>query len=150
MKALGIRGLEKYEQLLDELYSRLPKKFEKKAERFELPKVEILHVGNNTIIRNFSEIADYLRRDKRHLMRYLLSELGVAGRIGEAGELIVNAKFSPQPINVLLQRYVKYYVRCPTCGSWDTKLERMPGKIYVLKCEACGAEQTLKPMERRR
>ena len=139
----------KYSEMLEKLYSKLPRRVEKKAERFEMPKVEIIHVGNSTIIRNFREIADYLRRDERHLMRYLLSELGVAGRIGEAGELIVNARFSAHPINVLLQRYVKYYVICPTCGSWDTKLEKLPGKIYVLKCEACGAEQTLKPMERR-
>jgi len=139
-----------YETMLDKLYANLPKKVTVKAQRFEMPRALVENIGNYTIIKNFKEISDMLRRDPKHMMKYLLVELGAHGRIDESGALIINARFSSHPINILLQRYVKYYVICPTCGSWDTILIKLPSKIFVLKCEACGAETTLKPIERRR
>ena len=52
------------------------------AERFSPPVPDILHEGSKkTIIRNFTEIVDSLRRDENHLYKFLLQELGTAGSI---------------------------------------------------------------------
>ena len=46
------------------------------AERFSPPKPEILHEGSKkTIIRNFSEIVDALRREENHLYKLVLNSM---------------------------------------------------------------------------
>jgi len=136
-----------YEWMLNRLYSSVSGKAAVKAiTRKEVPKAMVLITGNYTIIRNFREITDVLRRDIKHLMRYLLKELGSPGNYDESsGSLILHGRFSSQAINILLNRYIKMYVVCPTCGSWDTVLKRK-GKIWILICEACGAETSVKPV----
>ena len=51
-------------------------------ERFSPPTPDVLHEGSKkTIIRNFTEMVDVLRRDENHLYKFLLQELGTAGSI---------------------------------------------------------------------
>jgi len=130
-----------YEELLDRLYAKLPKK-QVKAEPFEVPKAEIIVVGNRIIIRNFRQIADVLNREPKLLMRYFVKELAVPGTIDESGALILQGRFSSTIINRLIDRFIKNYVLCPTCGSRFTVLEKV-GKVFKLRCLACGAETTL-------
>ena len=145
MPGKGIELLYDYEYLLQRLYQRLPARGTK-ASRFEVPRPVIERVGNKTIIRNFKQIADTMRREPRILMRYLLKELGTSGNYDEdTGMLVINAKVSSATLNNLIQRFVKTYVICPTCGAPDTRLEKR-GKTWVLVCEACGAEQPLPPL----
>ncbi len=141
MVAKSIRDYS-YEELLDRLYEKLPKKAVKK-EAFEIPRAEIMIVGNKTIIRNFSQIADVLNREPKLLTRYFVKELAVPGTVDESGSLTLQGRFSSAIINKLIERFVKNYVLCPTCGSRFTVLEKV-GKVFKLKCLACGAETTLK------
>ena len=141
----GLDLLYDYEYLLNRLYERLPARGSK-ASRFELPRLVIERVGTKTMIRNFKQLADVMRRDPRIVMRYLLKELGTSGNYDEeSGILVINAKVSAATLNNLIQRFVKTYVICPTCGAPDTRLERR-GKAWVLVCEACGAEQPVPPL----
>ncbi|ABM80929.1 translation initiation factor IF-2 subunit beta [Hyperthermus butylicus] len=134
-----------YDHLLSRLYSRLPTRTGK-ASRFELPRLQVERIGSKTIIRNFKQLADVMRREPRILMRYLLKELGASGNYDEEnGMLVINVKVSITTLNNLMQRFVKTYVICPTCGAPDTRLERR-GKAWVLICEACGAEQPVPPL----
>ncbi len=134
-----------YEFLLQRLYSRLPAKTHK-ASRFELPRLEVERVGNKTIIRNFRALTLRMRRDPQIVMRYLLKELGTSGSYDESsGILSLNVRVSTASLNALIQRFVKTYVICPTCGAPDTRLEKR-GKTLVLVCEACGAEQPVPPI----
>ena len=56
-----------YEKLLDRARDGLEDVMSE-GERFSPPKPEILHEGSKkTIIRNFAEIVDILRRDENHL-----------------------------------------------------------------------------------
>ncbi|AFK50817.1 translation initiation factor 2 subunit beta [Thermogladius calderae 1633] len=130
-----------YEELLERAYSRLPQKTSS-GEVFEVPKAEVTVVGGKTIITNFRKIADVLARDESLLQHYYIKELGVPAVINEAGQLVLQGKFNAIVINKFLDMFVKKYVRCPTCGSYHTKLIRK-GKVFVLKCEACGAETTV-------
>lgn len=130
-----------YEELLDRLYAKLPRK-QVKSGPFEIPKAEIMVVGNRIIIRNFKQVSDILNREPKLLMRYFVKELAVPGTIDESGALILQGKFSSSIINRLISRFVKNYVLCPTCGSRFTVLEKV-GKVFKLRCLACGAETTL-------
>jgi len=53
-----------YQQLLDRLYSKLPQKEPSSAYQ-ELPKLNIMSAGGTTIIRNFEEYCDRIRRDPK-------------------------------------------------------------------------------------
>lgn len=136
----NVKLLYDYDYLLKRLYERLPTKGAK-ATRFEVPRLAVVRVGGKTIIRNFREICDALRREPRLVMRYLLRELATSGTYDdESGALTLNIRVQSQTLNALMDRFVKTYVICPTCGAPDTRLEKR-GRTWVLICEACGAEQ---------
>ncbi len=132
---------EEYLRYLDKLYKNLPEKRDTKT--VDLPELEIEHFTNKTVIKNLQYISERLDRDPRIIMRYFLKELGKPGSISSSGSLEIYDRISTKSLYELFDKFIKTYVRCPTCGSIDTKLIRQ-GKIYVLKCLACGAETTVK------
>lgn len=139
-----IRSLLKdYNYLLNRLYEKVPPK--SGTAEYEIPEPQILRIGSQTVIRNFREIAMKLKRDPQLVARFLQKELAAAGKYDSgSGQLVLNVKVSRRVINQFLQLFLKMYVRCPTCGSIDTRLERR-GRVWLLVCEACGAEQPVKP-----
>lgn len=134
-----------YERLLQRLYESLPTSGSK-ASRFELQQLVLERVGSKTLVRNFKQVSDSMRREPRVVMRYLLKELGVSGSYDDdSGILTINTRVSSATLENLMNRFIKIYVICPTCGSADTRLERRD-KTWVLVCEACGAEQPVPPL----
>ncbi|BCS92816.1 Translation initiation factor 2 subunit beta [Metallosphaera sp. J1] len=133
-----------YNVLLDRLYTKLPKK-DLAAETQTLPTLTIINVGNTTIIRNFSEYCDRIRREDKICMRYLLKELAAAGSISENGQLMIQGKFSNAIVNTFMDRFLKTYVQCSTCKSLDTVLVKEK-KIWYIQCLACGAKNPVKPL----
>src|SRR3989344_202778 len=97
-----------YEELLDKARKEIPNAvFEK--ERFEIPKV-IGHIqGNRTVIGNFYQIADILRRDAAHLVKYILKELATPGELTKTA-LIIGTKISASRINEKIRQYAYEYV----------------------------------------
>ncbi|MCE4599693.1 MAG: translation initiation factor IF-2 subunit beta [Desulfurococcales archaeon] len=131
-----------YDFLLNRLYQKVPPKSGTAA--YEIPEPEIIRIGSQTIIRNFRDISQRLKRDPQLVARFLQRELAAAGSYdGGSGQLVLNVKVSRRVINQFLQLFLKNYVRCPTCNSIDTRLERK-GRVWILKCDACGAEQPVK------
>lgn len=131
----------KYEELLDRALSKLAGRRGSDV-IFEVPQPSVIIVGDKTIIQNFRQIANVLNRDEELLKKYFMKEFNVPGIINEAGQLELRGKFNPSAINQILNLFVQKYVKCSTCGSPHTKLTKK-GKVFVLKCEACGAETTL-------
>jgi len=138
----GARELD-YEYLLDRLYSKLPSK--RVAPSVEIPELNVVHIGIQTQIRNFKDVCDILLREPRICARYLLKELAARGSIDESGVFTIYSKVSVQTIKTLFKRFLNSYVRCNTCGSLQTVLERR-GKVWVIRCLACGAETPVKPI----
>jgi len=134
--------LEDYEYLLDRLYKKVPPR--SGSAEYQIPSPEIIRIGNQTIIRNFRDISQRLKRDPQLVARYLQRELAAAGSYDPgSGQLVLNIKVSRRVVNQFLQIFLRNYVRCPTCNSIDTRLRR-EGKAWILVCEACGAEQPVK------
>jgi translation initiation factor 2 subunit 2 len=130
-----------YEELLERAYSKLPVK-SSQARSFNIPRPETMFVGGKTIILNFKDIADTLNRDPAILQKYFSKELGAAAYMNEKGQLVLQGRFNVHILSKLLDIFVQKYVICPTCGSKDTKLIKK-GRVFILKCMACGAETTL-------
>ncbi len=112
------------------------------SERFEMPRANVNYSGNKTIITNFGKIASILRREKKHISKYMSKELAAPGEIN-GNELIILSRIPRNILQKKLESYVKEYVLCPQCGKPDTKIVK-EGKITYLKCEACGAKKFLK------
>ena len=110
--------------------------------RFEIPKAKGHIQGNRTIISNFRQIADTLRRKPDHLLKYILKELATPGEMKPKG-LILGTKVAASLVNMKIRDYAAKFVLCPECGKPDTNLVE-DDKNIMLKCSACGAETRIK------
>ena len=126
--------------MLDKLYSEA--KPIKATERFEVPKVKGHVEGTKTIVTNFSQICDIIRRNKEHLAKFLSRELAAQILI-ENERAIFNRKLSSDQINQKIQEYVNEFVICPQCKKPDTELIKQ-GEFVFLKCLACGAKHSVR------
>ena len=134
--------MDNYKKLLEEARKELPEHVFSK-ERFEIPKV-IGHVqGNRTIISNFMQIADSLRREPEHMLKVVLRELATPGEIKKSGSVIVGTKVPASRINEKIKQYANTYVFCYECGKPDTKVEK-EGNLSFIKCTACGNRHIIK------
>ena len=131
-----------YEKLLKRIEKNLTKNSKVADSRFELPPVDVMWEGQKTYLRNFTEYPKLMRRDPSKLLQYLSKEFAVpAERVGESAMFI--GKRDPDDFTRLLKIYVNDYVRCLTCQSPDTRIEKEK-RIHFLICEACGAKSTIK------
>lgn len=130
-----------YAELLEEAYKKV-KLVKKSSDRFEIPKAEGHVEGNKTIIDNFKQLADYLRRDSWHFSRFLLKELAAPGKI-EGERLILIKRVPSSKINEKIADYVREFVICKECGKPDTELVR-EDRISFVHCLACGAKHSVR------
>ena len=132
-----------YEKLLEEAYSKIKRAVS--DERFEIPQAEVVNQGAFTIIKNFSKIASYLRRDEKHMLKYFARELAAPGNI-ESGKAIFQTRVSQKTVQQKLVDYINEFVLCKECKRPDTKLIK-EDRIVVMKCEACGAKCPVKQLK---
>lgn len=130
-----------YETLLESALEKMPKR-EHDKDRFQIPQVSIEPQGNKTLIKNFSDIANTLRREPAHLAKYLFKELATPGVI-QGSSLILQTKLARETIQRKIDSYVSNYVYCKICGEPDTKFVK-EGRITFIHCDACGARSTYK------
>lgn len=129
-----------YEELLKRAREQIPERISARK-RFEMPKVNSFVQGNRTIITNFASIADYLNRQKEHLLKFMSKELATSGTI-EGGRAIFIGKFKNDLLQKKLEEYVNIYVKCKECGSYDTRVEK-EDSIKFIKCLACQARRPM-------
>ena len=133
-----------YDSLLNKAYEKLPKTEEQK-DRFKVPVAETMIQGNQTIIKNFSIIAETLRRDPAHILKFLAKELATPAGL-DGTRAILQTKVSQKMVQQKLEIYVVDYVFCKECKSPDTKMVK-EDRITFLKCEACGAKSPKKAIK---
>ena len=136
--------VDPYDTLLKKAYANVTVQSES-TERFTVPEAKVYIEGKTTVLENFAEIADVVRRDQDHLMKFLLGELGTAGKI-DGNRAIFNGKFEQTLINGLIKSYVDDYVICSECGKPDTRLVK-DDRVLLLRCDACGGHR---PVRKRR
>ena len=128
--------MDDYEKLLDGAYEKLPEKAKEKS-RFKMPVFESFLQGNQTIIQNYTDVVTTLRRESKHLMKYLAKELASPCDL-DGKRLLIKGKHRDKSLNLKLERYIKEYVLCNECKKPDTNLVTQGGVTFI-RCEACGA-----------
>jgi translation initiation factor 2 subunit 2 len=127
-----------YEALLDRAKKKLPHTLEA-HDRFQVPEPDVMIEGKTTVIRNFGDIVDALRREPEHLLGYLLRELGTAGTL-EGRRMVFKGKVGTAQVAERIKSYVDEYVLCSECNRPDTKIVK-DDRILILTCETCGAHR---------
>ena len=90
---------------------------------------------------NFSDVAEALRRDPGHLLKFLLKETGTRGNF-DGTRVIFQGSFNQDSIQNLIEIYTKKYVICPVCGRPDTHIVK-DKRLFFLQCDACGARSSI-------
>ncbi|KUK44024.1 MAG: translation initiation factor IF-2 subunit beta [Methanothrix sp.] len=126
---------------LERAMSRLPPS-RGTEDRFVIPSPKIFYEGKTTVLENFATIADALNRDPDHLMKFILQEMGTAGKI-EGQHAVFQGRFTEQNLERHIDSYVQEYVICSECHRPDTQLIRSD-RVLTLKCEACGAHRPVR------
>lgn len=131
----------KYSEMLKKARENLPESvFEK--ERFEIPKVRGHIEGSKTVLSNFMQITDTLRRSPEHLLKFILRELATPGEIRK-NLVVLGAKVPSSRINDKIKQYADEFVFCNECGKPDTDI-KTDGNFSNLVCSACGAKRPVK------
>ena len=130
--------MESYQALLARAHEKLPP-VRTGGERFQVPEPDVMTDGKNTVIRNFQEITEVLRREPEHVIGFLAKEFGCPGVLdGPRG--VLKSRVTKDLIAQRVRDYTAKYVICSECKRPDTHLEK-DGRLTLLICEACGARR---------
>jgi len=132
-----------YEELLARVFeimrAKNPNMVEGGKRKFVMKPPQVVRVGTKrTSFVNFTEICKILHRQPKHLLAFLLAELGTSGTVDGTNQLIIKGKFQQKHIENVLKRYIKEYVTCHTCRSPETILHKET-RLFFLQCETCGS-----------
>lgn len=132
-----------YEELLDRVFEIMrqknPSMVGGQKKKLVMKPPQVVRVGaKKTSFVNFTEICKLLHRQPKHLLAFLMSELGTSGSIDGTSQLIIKGKFQQKQIETVLRRYIKEYVTCHTCRSPETSLQKET-RLFFLQCETCGS-----------
>ncbi|XP_014275187.1 eukaryotic translation initiation factor 2 subunit 2 [Halyomorpha halys] len=132
-----------YEELLTRVFDIMrdknPEMVAGKKAKFVMRPPQVVRIGTKkTSFANFADICRTLHRVPKHLLDFLLSELGTSGSVDINNQLIIKGRFQQKQIENVLRRYIKEYVTCHTCRSPDTILQK-DTRLFFLQCETCGS-----------
>jgi translation initiation factor 2 subunit 2 len=130
--------MESYQALLARAHEKLPP-IRIGSERFQVPEPDVMTDGKNTVIRNFQEITEVLRREPEHVIGFLAKELGCPGVL-DLPRGVLKSRLTKDQIAQRLREYTAKYVICSECKRPDTHLKK-EGRLTLLICEACGAQR---------
>ncbi|CAM4714403.1 hypothetical protein PO909_017972 [Leuciscus waleckii] len=130
-----------YDELLSRVFNIMreknPDMVAGEKRKFVMKPPQVVRVGTKkTSFVNFTDICKLLHRQPKHLLAFLLAELGTSGSIDGNNQLVIKGRFQQKQIENVLRRYIKEYVTCHTCRSPDTILQK-DTRLYFLQCETC-------------
>ncbi|XP_064156495.1 eukaryotic translation initiation factor 2 subunit 2-like [Anguilla rostrata] len=130
-----------YEELLNRAFNIMreknPDMVAGEKRKFVMKPPQVVRVGTKkTSFVNFTDICKLLHRQPKHLLAFLLAELGTSGSIDGNNQLVIKGRFQQKQIENVLRRYIKEYVTCHTCRSPETILQK-DTRLYFLQCETC-------------
>ena len=131
-----------YIKLLDHALSQLPPDATS-HDRFVMVEAQAFTEGNKTLIKNFKQLAEKAARDPKHMLKYVVNDIGTAGSYDEqAGRATLTGVFQKKAILEAIEKYVKEFVICKTCGRPDTSIDK-ENRQAILVCQACGSTRAI-------
>jgi len=130
-----------YDELLQRVFGIMkqknPEMISGEKKKFVMRPPQVVRAGTKkTAFVNFTDMANNLRRQPKHLLSFISAELGTVGAVDGSNQLILKGRFQQKHLENVMRRYIKEYVTCHTCKSPTTILEK-EDRIYFLKCMTC-------------
>jgi len=140
-----------YDELLLRVFGIMreknPEMIAGEKKKFVMRPPQMVRAGTKkTAFVNFTEMANSLHRQPKHLLSFISAELGTVGAVDGSNQLILKGRFQQKHMENVIRRYIKEYVTCHTCKSPTTILEK-EDRLYFLKCMSCHSRcsvQTIK------
>jgi translation initiation factor 2 subunit 2 len=131
------------QRVMKKIYENNPELTDKKRYIMEPPK--LVRIGSKkTQWTNFLKICSIIHRDKDHVFRFFMSELGTEGSFDCNQSLIIRGKYIPKYIESLLRKYISEYVTCRMCRSPNTVLTRdSVSRLYFVNCNDCSSSRSV-------
>ncbi|GMR53752.1 hypothetical protein PMAYCL1PPCAC_23947 [Pristionchus mayeri] len=131
-----------YEEMLTLVFDIMREKNPELAgekKKFAMKPPEVGRAGSKkTAFVNFNEICKHMKRNPKHVLQFLMAELGTTGSIDGNNCLIVKGRFQQKHFESVLRKYIKEYVMCHTCKNTDTELTK-DTRLFFLQCQSCGS-----------
>merc|ERR1719367_2791142 len=130
-----------YDELLQRVFGIMkqknPEMVSGEKKKFVMRPPQVVRAGTKkTAFVNFTDMANNLRRQPKHLLSFISAELGTVGAVDGSNQLILKGRFQQKHMENVMRRYIKEYVTCHTCKSPTTILEKEE-RIIFLKSETC-------------
>jgi translation initiation factor 2 subunit 2 len=116
------------------------------SRRIKLPPPSVSRRGKKTIFANFLAVCELMKRAPEHVKKYICSEQNTEASIDGEGALVISGRLTPSTVERLLLSYLRTYVKCPVCGSMDTKLDKN-NRLLFIKCNQCTASVSVRPIQ---
>ena len=88
---------------------------------------------------NFTDYSAWLNREPKHISDYFKAELR-GNTVMKDCRLTLDGKHSETSLGENLNRYIKAYVRCESCCSLATVLNKNSRtRLFEVKCSVCGS-----------
>lgn len=134
-----------YSKLLDHALGQLPPDAIS-HDRFVMPDAQAFTEGNKTLIKNFKQLAERAARDPKHMLKFIVNEVGTAGTYDEqSGRATFTGVFTRKAMLEAIDKYIKDFVLCKTCGRPDTQIDK-EGRQAILLCQACGSTRAVQKL----
>ena len=128
-----------YSTLLERIFEML-NKGDDRSKTTRIPVPNLGRIGTKrTCITNFKEICNAIHRPPEHLMSYLSVELGSPASLdGNAQQMVAKGRFQQSHIEKVIKHYIREYVICKVCKSYDTSMEK-ENRLNFVKCASCNS-----------
>lgn len=146
-KADGGQGsLYPYEEMLTRSFESLQNQSETGSRRIALPAIVTTKKAKKTILNNFCVLCEAMKRTPEHIKQYICTEQNTEASIDGSGGLVIGGRLNPGTLERYIQAYVRTYVKCPVCGSMDTKLEKKDRLLFIV-CNQCTAKNSVQQIK---
>ncbi len=133
-----------YDEMLSRCYEQhYSETQEAKKLRLAQPKITLIG-SKRTGWSNFTQTASLLHRDISHISSFIEAELGTTLSHAKEGVLVMKGRFRALQIETILRKYIDKFVKCRTCKSNDTILQKNAvTRLTSCKCNVCYSEWTV-------
>lgn len=126
-----------FDIMLDEIYNKLDNKTDIKLK--VRPPILERHNKNNNLL-NAREILISLKRPSDHIINFMKKELNcvINWDSDKKNYLIFMTKINDKRLMNVINKYIKLFVSCKSCGSCDSIfIEEKDLRTYRFNCNSC-------------
>lgn len=114
----------------------------KKETKKSIPPPELEKVKPYTIWVNFNDFLNVINRPDKVVFDYFKNELREEMNLLGDNKIRFRRDVDGHKLQEIIKKYVKKYVRCSLCGSWNTESVKV-NNLNSLKCLDCNSTKAI-------